>query len=370
MILNLSMSRRPLVAMLICALSAISALAGEVVTTGELTALKRAISREASSTNYDPQTLADLTRLQAKLIQMNASVGAPAGASAEDPSRQLLAHLMQAAGKGAGRAERRALAYYYLYLNEPEKAMEQWKLAGSSGQTDLVYPLVSGLLNIVLGELTLARRDLEMTLSSLEARLPLRIGSLVFCRTIAGYREAIPRDPGPLLPGEDVLVYAEVEGAQFQSLAGGGADCELEFSIKILDDEQRTVWAEPNFGVYSPEFMGPIRDLHTALTLRIPNDLAAGRYQLVIDVMEPRSNRRGSAAIGFDVKKRPTAQETRPTSLSADSPLFTGPKAPTPPTLPRDPKTIMTPEELRILEQIDDKEKRDVIRREFERQRQ
>ncbi|MDR1613059.1 MAG: hypothetical protein LBT97_09805 [Planctomycetota bacterium] len=299
---------------------AASARAGEAVPAAEMQALERAIYREINSAQLGSSVLGDLTRLRARLMGFN-TTGFPAGAGGAasdgqavegDRDRAVLARLEAEAG-GGGRAARRSLAMYYLYLNDPEKARGQWRLMGRGSDHDLPYLIMSGYLDLALGEGDKGKAALETALARLDALSPLSLSAPVFCTNIAGYRIYAPRREDPLLPGEDALLYVEIDGAEIRALDAAGSGCNLEFGMKLRDDFQRTVWAEPNYGAYSPLFNGTIRDLHAALAWKVPNNLEAGRYHLLVDVVEGWTKRRAEAVIGFEVGKRPTNPETRPT---------------------------------------------------------
>lgn len=286
----------------------------------ELLALERAISRELNSNYLGSQTLGDLYKLQRRLLAMQATAAAQAKSetasaleplNGDDSQSRLLDRLLREAAAG-GRAAKRSLSLYYLYLNDPEKALHQWRLMGKTTDYDLNYLVMSAYMELALGEYTPARRNLETAIRHMETRSSLVVSTPVFCQTIAGYRTYIKRQEGNLLPGEEILIYVEVEGAEFASTADGGAECRLMFGLQLRDDSQKTVWADPNWGEYDPAFAGPVRDLHAALSWRVPNDLEPGRYHLTVDVVEDSTKRRGENTAGFFVGRRETNPERRP----------------------------------------------------------
>lgn len=295
------------------------AAAGEnpaLIPPAELQALDRAIAREANSGSLGSQTLGDLYRLKTRLqrLQQSAKTEAElalAPLDGDDSQRRQLDRLEREAVSG-GRAARRSLALYYLFLNEPEKALAQWRQMGRANEYDLQYMLISSYLEFALGEYGTGRKNLETALRLMESRSSLAVSPPIFCQNIGGYRIFTARQPGNLLPGENVLLYVEVEGAEFVNTPDG-SECRLLFGLKLVNDAQGTVWAEPNYGEYAPYFAGPIRDLHAALTWRVPNDLEPGRYHLTVEAVEDSTKRRGEGAVGFTVGKRETNPEKRPT---------------------------------------------------------
>lgn len=294
---------------------AASSPAGEIIPQAELQALDRAISRELNSGHLGSQTLGDLTRLKNRLRRIQAE-GLPGAAPALDPGDagdgQRLLQRLETEAQTGGRAARRSLALYYIFLNEPEKAMAQWRQMGRSSDFDVSHHLVSAYLEFALSEYDAGRRSLETALRLMESRTSLVLGAPVFCQTVAGYRVYVERPQGNLLPGEDVLVYIEVEGVEFATTPEKDSACDLMFGLKLKNDSQSTIWAESNYGQYAPIFAGPIRDLHAALTWRVPNDLDPGRYHLHVEVVEDSTKRRGESVIGFNVGKRETNPERSP----------------------------------------------------------
>ncbi len=282
----------------------------------ELQALDRAIARELNSGQLGSQTLGDLTRLKNRLLRMKQ----PAAKSERDAALSplggddsLRAQLdrLQAEAAGGGRAAQKSLALYYLFLNEPEKALAQWRQMGKTSDYDMSYLLIASYLEFALGEYNTGRRSLETALRLMDSRTGLEVTPPVFCQTIAGYRVYVPRKEGNLLPGEEVLIYVEVEGADFKAVPEG-SECRIMFGLQLKDENQATLWAEPNYGEYAPVFAGPVRDLHAALAWRVPNDLAPGRYHLFVEAVEDASKRRGQNILGFNVGRRETNPEKRP----------------------------------------------------------
>ncbi|GEM_PF-2261329 len=314
-----------LIAMTVCHAAALRAGEEEsLIPASELQALDRAISRELNSGNMGSQTLGDLYRLKNRLIQLRQSAKSETARALEpldsgDSQRQQLNRLEAEAAAG-GRAAKRSLALYYLFLNEPEKALSQWRDMGKATEHDLSYLLISAYLEFALGEYNTGHGNLEKALRFMETRSSLAVSTPILCDTVAGYRIYAERGNKRVMPGEDVLLYVEIDGVEFSSLNDGSSECKLMFGLKLYDDNQSVVWAESNYGEYAPTFSGPIRDLHAALTWRVPNDLSPGRYHLTVEAVEDSTKRRGEAVLDFTVEKRDTNAEKRPTAGLAPMP--------------------------------------------------
>lgn len=317
--------------LLILMLAAAAASAGEppgTIPQAELQALDRAISRELNSGQLGSQTLGDLRRLKHRLMQMQATAKTERQTALEPPggddAPQKQLQRLEAEALVGGRAARRALAFYHLYLNDPEKALAQWRAMGQATDADLPYLIGSAYLELALGEYNAGRGNLEKALRLMDTRTSLALSTPVFCTSIAGYRLYLAREGADVLPGEDVLIYVEVEGAEFTVLPDGDSECRLMFGLTLRNDVQNTVWAESNYGEYAPAFAGPVRDLHTALTWRVPNDLQPGRYHLFIDAVEGLTRRRGESVLAFNVGRRETNPEKRPTGAGTGLPDYGG----------------------------------------------
>lgn len=291
--------------------------ASSIVPQTEMQALERAIARELNTGDLGSQTLGDLQRLLYRLQNNRGAVTGPASAHAAaleplggDDDIRLLARLEKEAESG-NRSALRSLALFQLYMNNPEQSLQSWRKMGSANANDLAFQLLSSYLELALGNYNSARAHLETATRLIETRTALLLSNPVFCDNIAGYRLYEKRAAGDLLPGEETLIYVEIEGADFKTQPDGYSECRLMFGMKLRNDNQVIMWAEPDYGEYAPLFNGPIRDLHTALSWRVPNDLVPGLYRLHIEASEEESAKRGEAVIEFTVAKRPTNPEQR-----------------------------------------------------------
>lgn len=290
-----------------------AAAADFAVSPAELAALDRAINRVANANYVDSQTLGDLVKLRHRLAELDKAPAKAAPEPSDEDAPADLRRLQDQAAKG-GRTARRDLALYYLFRGDAENALAEWRLMGKATENDISYTLIAAYLEFALGEYDRGRENIETALRFLDTRVSLDVRNAVFCQNVAGYRVYTPREAGNLLPGEDVLIYAEVEGADFRQNQQGSTECSLMFGLRLTNDMQGTVWREPNYGEYAPEFSGPVRDLHVALSWRVPNTLPPGRYHLTIEAMEESSRRRGQTVLSFAVDRRDTTALRRPTA--------------------------------------------------------
>jgi hypothetical protein len=319
----------------------------------ELQALDRAIARELNSGRSGTHTLGDLVRLKNRLLARRAlderreKSQALAPLAGEDSLAGLRAKLENEAGQGI-RGAKRSLAFLHLAQNEPEKALEQWQGMGKASDYDLSFLLVSAYLKFAVGEYPAGRADLEKSLGLMDARQGLGISEPVFCLNIMGYRLFVPRAAGDLSPGENVLIYVEVDGAEFFP-SGEGTGCRLAFGLRLKDDSRHTVWADPEYGEYAPVFSGSIRDLHAALTWRVPTDLPPGNYRLSVETVDVASKLSGDNAVSFSVGRHPAESDSSPPEARRRSLPGANPALPGSP-IPLEPPDLRNPEYYRRFE--------------------
>jgi hypothetical protein len=291
-----------------------------LVPPAEMRALDAAIARDLDNRSGSSQTLGDLLKLRNRLASRGRT---PAPADRRDAlaplvleeSLETLRARLEAEAANGGRAAVRSLALFHMFTNEPEKAFAQWRRMGKATEYDVSYLLVAAYLEFVLGEYGAGRADLAAAQRLLDSRSSLELSSPVFCTNIMGYRAYVPRERGGLAPGEDTLIYVEVEGAEFVKTAEGPS-CRLTFGLRLRDANQATLWAEPAYGEYAPVFAGPVRDLHVALSWRVPNYLEAGRYHLRVEAVDANSRLAGESVLSFNVERREAEAGGRRASLS------------------------------------------------------
>ncbi|MCC8167230.1 MAG: hypothetical protein LIQ31_14085 [Planctomycetes bacterium] len=291
-----------------------TAMAGEVPY-AELQALDRAIERELGRPELGSQTLGDLQRLRHRLGNLRSGLSADRVVALEPlspvASPDNLDRLEAEAATGS-RSAQRSLALYHLFMNQPEQALQTWRGMGRANQTDVAFLLMSAYMELAVGEHTIAAGHIEEASRLLATRTSLELSTPIFATNIAGYRLYEERTGGDLLPGEDTLLYVEVDGADFFATSDGGYECRIMFGISLRNEAGAVVFSEPNYGEYAPFFNGPIRDLHTALVWRVPNNLVSGLYTLRVEAVEQSSKRRGESELEFTVGQRSTNPTPRP----------------------------------------------------------
>ncbi len=288
------------------------AAAGEF-TRAEIQALDRAIARELDKPELGSQTLGDLQRLRHRLdtLEQQSSGLNPERVVALEPLPSLDApnttlRRLQNEATPDNRAANRSLALYQLYLGQPESALAIWRKMGPAHPGDVAHQLFASYLELTMGEYGPAQAHLDEAARLMRTRTSLELSTPFFCTNIAGYRLYEKRGAKEMLPGEDTLIYVEIEGADFISQTNGDSECRLMFGLSLRNDAGVILWSETDYGEYAPLFNGPIRDLHTALAWRVPNDLAPGLYRLTVQAVENSSKRRGESVLEFNVGRRST----------------------------------------------------------------
>lgn len=259
---------------------------------------------------------ASLLQLQGFLTQIREARQA---ASRTDLERELIEKLKLTLTKKAAERKSRenlhALARYYLFLDEPDRAIRYLQQGGPASSEDPYYPLLLAYTYLRLGDYAAAMGWLEKVDLLLSTRQPLRLSPPIFAETISGFRLYTPRPARPFRPGEDVLIYLEVTGVMFKPKTASEVFCDLLFDLAIKDAMMNECWAAPDYGAYQQIFRGPIRTLDLKIALRIPNPLPSGRYRLILTCRDRLGLREATSEASLEVKD----SQERPLSRSIPS---------------------------------------------------
>ncbi len=205
------------------------------------------------------------------------------------------------------REARESLAMFYLFLEEPDKALVHLRKAGPASELDFYYPLRLAYTQLRLGVYQKGAAYLKQVERLLAARTPLRLSTPAFCSSIVSYRIYTPHAGAFLRPGEIVLVYIEITGVALRQNAGGASSCSLSFDLAIKDSFQRPLWSKPEYGSWNRTYQGPVRDMHVSITLRIPSQIPLGRHHLTVtcrDNFGDKDNSTSTVSIGFNVGQK------------------------------------------------------------------
>jgi hypothetical protein len=213
-----------------------------------------------------------------------------------------------AAKLGADRNSREArltYARYCLFANKPLEARKELEKTGPADEKDLLYPLLLAYTHILLDDYPRAEKYLRQIELGMVQERELRLSPPVFCSEINAYRLYTPQPDDAFQPGDNTLVYVEVDGTGFRRTETGAAFCDLGFSLCVKDEKQKIVWESPDHGQWRHTYRGPVRDLHVSIWLRFPVDLPPGNYSLFVTCRDHVNNGEGRADTAFTLGNAP-----------------------------------------------------------------
>ena len=169
-----------------------------------------------------------------------------------------------------------------LNLGEPLEALNFFKNTQSASTDDIEWPLLALQIFLQLGDYSKAAIYASTIDKLLGKRTPLTLSTPVHVDQVQSYRLYTPYSGGDLKAGETLILYIEVNGARFKIQQQGVYSCNLQFALELRDELQNVIERQDNYGSYTPEYNGPIRDLHATIYYRIPPGLQAGDYTLIV----------------------------------------------------------------------------------------
>ncbi|GEM_PF-3221213 len=244
---------------------------------------------------------------QALLEEVAAALKATPPDGADRPSRavveeRLKDYLRTAVARDPdARDPRLALARYYLFADDPERAKIHLERIGPASEDDVFWPLLAGYTYLRLGEHEPAARILQQAVEAAGRLMPLSITRAVLCESVRRHGQYTPRDQDALRPGETTAVYLEVTGPSFAKQAGHYR-LRLRFGVAVRDRLERTVYEEPEYASIDPTYQHPVRAVFAGMFFRVPEDLPAGEYVLLVTCRDRTSGRTATADVPFTVR--------------------------------------------------------------------
>jgi hypothetical protein len=141
--------------------------------------------------------------------------------------------------------------------------------------------------------------QLDEAVSNLRELGSLSLRNLTFCKSVYGYGAIEPYEKDTFTPGQHVLAYVEVENYHSASSEKGFCTS-LGASYEVLDEHDKRVMSG-DFPDVNDCCRSRRRDFHIQLGLTLPDDIAAGRYQLQLVVKDRQSDKIGNAKASFEV---------------------------------------------------------------------
>lgn len=157
------------------------------------------------------------------------------------------------------------------------------------------HPVPSRRFSSALPEMRKATGYLAAASDSLEVR------GLQFCTEIEAYGEVTPFPDRRFEPGQEVILYCEVENFIAANL-DGGFETRLQGSYDLLDSNGKRVSSQslPEDRQVSRNHL---RDYFVAYQMYLPDAIDSGRYQLRLTMEDVHGKKYGQSTIDFEIKR-------------------------------------------------------------------
>ncbi len=144
-----------------------------------------------------------------------------------------------------------------------------------------------------------AREHLVRATASLGESAELIVRNLTFCREILTYGSIEPFDRYEFAPGQNLVLYAEVENYRSEPTPRGYHTA-LGSSYQIFDSRGARI-ADHEYPRTEDYCTTPRRDFFIGYQLRIPARAAPGKHVLQLTIADAKSQKIGQASIEFTV---------------------------------------------------------------------
>ncbi len=148
-----------------------------------------------------------------------------------------------------------------------------------------------------------ASRHLDQAARRLRESAGLTVRNLTFCSAVSSYGVYTPMTKSEVKPGQQLLLYAEVENFTSRETPQG-----YHTALKAryqLFDSKGTKADEHEFPVTEEHCQNPRRDYFVRYFLTVPQRLYDGKYTLQVTVEDTLGNKVGQGSIDLHVKQQP-----------------------------------------------------------------
>jgi hypothetical protein len=177
---------------------------------------------------------------------------------------------------------------------DPEQALSLTESVVGGSERDAVdikWPLAHAFALARAGESVRAAGELEALARRLREGVGLDVRDFRFVTRVAAFGVYEEDDRQVFRPGDRLMAYAEVIGFTCRPTpeveraeAGWRASLEVEFTLENrLTGEPVAAWGSESVGHATHS---EIRDLHVTRVIALPDDLAAGEYELKVEVLD------------------------------------------------------------------------------------
>jgi len=145
------------------------------------------------------------------------------------------------------------------------------------------------------------KQILEEATTELGESAPLVVRNLAFCTTVHNYGYVESFKDYAFQPGQEVLLYAEVENFAAES-SREGYHTALKSSYRIFDAQGRPL-VDDDLPINEDYCQNPRHDFFFAFRLYVPQHIYPGRYTLKLTIEDLKSRKIGQSSIQFTVEK-------------------------------------------------------------------
>ena len=222
-------------------------------------------------------------------------------------TKALEAELRQAPPSSGDVAKQARLRLLYLAANRREDAVRPIRSVSPAVQ-DFWSQEMYGLAAWLDAERTTdparraaeARQQLSTALCRLGELAPLGVRNLTFVKEVKSYGDITPFEKTEFAPGQEVLLYAEVENFKSEE-DPKGFQTEFRGSYEIFDARGQRVSAQ-ELGKTSERCRNPRRDFFVIYDFRLPKRIYPGKHTLQLTVEDLKSQKIGQSSVDFSIK--------------------------------------------------------------------
>ena len=142
---------------------------------------------------------------------------------------------------------------------------------------------------------------LSTALRQMREDASLSIKNIAFCRKISYFGNYERFQRNEFTPGQEVLLYSEVENFVSMPTADGEYRTSLKSLIEIVDPKGKVVWTKA-FAATEDFCRNPRRDYFHNYQFRIPEDVSMGTYTLKLSITDELSQKKVTSTLTFVLK--------------------------------------------------------------------
>lgn len=147
-----------------------------------------------------------------------------------------------------------------------------------------------------------AKRHLTKAVNKLGQLGALTVNNLALCTKVTSFGVYDTFDPAVFAPGDEVLLYAEVENFLSEP-TNDGFHTTLSSRYEILDSRGQTV-AEDEFPVVDDYCRNVRRDFFVRYFVRLPTNVPDGKYTLQLLVEDTKSEKLGQSSVSLEIRQQ------------------------------------------------------------------